>query len=325
LRILFCGADDFSIASLRAVVEAQRHVPGLIHDIHVLHRTAKPTGRGLTKLREVPIKQVATEELNLPTHAIDTFTGWTPPVSVNLIIAVSFGLLVPPRILGHAQYGGLNVHPSLLPDLHGPAPIQHAIIKRRQYTGVTIQTLHPQHFDQGTILAQTPHPGVAIPREITAPELERQLAKAGAELLVDVLKKRKFVPPHEPAGWYATSNGPVSHAPKATKHDLFVDFEQHTLADILARQHAFGNPWCMLPNGHRLILHEVVDTGIIDAAQRAPGLFVDPTLTGGQRLPLIRAACGNIGTLKKSTDEGKKLGHGNDKLLRMLASSSVSS
>lgn len=273
----------------------------------------------------MPIKQVATEELNLPTHAVDTFTGWTPPVSVNLIIAVSFGLLVPPRILGHAQYGGLNVHPSLLPDLHGPAPIQHAIIKRRQYTGVTIQTLHPQHFDQGAILAQTPHPGVAIPRGITAPELERQLAKAGAELLVDVLKTRKFVPPHEPAGWYATSNGPVSHAPKTTKDDLFIDFGQHTLADILARQHAFGNPWCTLPNGHRLILHEVVDTGIIDAAQRAPGLFVDPTLTGGQRLPLIRAACGNIGTLKKSTYEGKKLGHGNDKLLRILAPPNVSS
>lgn len=35
---------------------------------------------------------------------------------INLIIAVSFGLFIPPRILKGAKYGGLNVHPSLLPE-----------------------------------------------------------------------------------------------------------------------------------------------------------------------------------------------------------------
>jgi len=66
----------------------------------------------------VPIKDMAME-LKLPTHEIATFTGWKPPVygteSMSLVIAVSFGLLVPPRILNLATYGGLNVHPSLLP------------------------------------------------------------------------------------------------------------------------------------------------------------------------------------------------------------------
>lgn len=32
------------------------------------------------------------------------------------MIAVSFGLFVPPRILRGAKYGGLNVHPSWLPE-----------------------------------------------------------------------------------------------------------------------------------------------------------------------------------------------------------------
>ena len=35
---------------------------------------------------------------------------------INLVIAVSFGLFVPPRILNGAKYGGLNLHPSLLPE-----------------------------------------------------------------------------------------------------------------------------------------------------------------------------------------------------------------
>ena len=39
-----------------------------------------------------------------------------PPRGINLIIAVSFGLLIPPRILQSAKHGGLNVHPSMLPE-----------------------------------------------------------------------------------------------------------------------------------------------------------------------------------------------------------------
>ena len=43
-----------------------------------------------------------------------------PPKSqgsaINLVVAVSFGLFVPRRILEEAKYGGLNVHPSILPE-----------------------------------------------------------------------------------------------------------------------------------------------------------------------------------------------------------------
>lgn len=52
LRILFCGSDDFSIKSLRALHRARQDTPGLIEAIHVAHRPAKPTGRGLKVLRE---------------------------------------------------------------------------------------------------------------------------------------------------------------------------------------------------------------------------------------------------------------------------------
>lgn len=46
-------------------------------------------------------------DLDKPPHPND--------LPINLIIAVSFGLKVPRRILNNAIYGGLNVHPSLLP------------------------------------------------------------------------------------------------------------------------------------------------------------------------------------------------------------------
>jgi methionyl-tRNA formyltransferase len=62
-----------------------------------------------------PIRSIA-QELQLKLHEVDTFKGWQPPDGINLVIAVSFGLLVPGRILNGAKYGGLNVHPSMLPE-----------------------------------------------------------------------------------------------------------------------------------------------------------------------------------------------------------------
>ncbi|KAF1849588.1 Formyltransferase [Cucurbitaria berberidis CBS 394.84] len=314
LRILFCGSDEFSIASLRALNGVKHDAPQLIDSIHVVHRPAKPAGRGLRTLREVPIKQVSTNELALPTHAIDTFTGWTPPTPINLAIAVSFGLFVPPRILGLARYGGLNVHPSLLPDLRGPAPIEHALLRRREYTGVSIQTLHSKQFDRGTILAQTPAPGIRVPPGLNAVLLEEQLARTGAEMLVDVLKTHRFAPPLEDVGWYDTSDGPIDHAPKITKKDRFIDFSVNTIENILSIQHALGDSWCILPNGDRLIIHKIADTGKIDERGGEPGIWVQK----GYDYPLFRDASGKTGVILESTYAGFKAGQGNAKLLRMF-------
>jgi methionyl-tRNA formyltransferase len=204
LRILFCGSDDFSCASLTALAEEMKSDPRLISDIHVVTRPDKREGRGM-RMRErtlpiivssdmsctdtstVPIKTIA-RSLSLPTHTIDTFTGWSPPPSFppNLIVAVSFGLFVPSRILRAASYGGLNVHPSLLPDLPGASPIPHAILLARRHTGVTLQTLSTEGFDRGAAVARTDP--IPVAPDATLPALTRTLADAGAELLVGALR-----------------------------------------------------------------------------------------------------------------------------------------
>ncbi|KAF2622276.1 Formyltransferase [Macroventuria anomochaeta] len=312
LRILFCGSDEFSIASLRALHDASRHVPGLIEEIHVAHRPAKPTGRGLKVLREVPIAKTASS-LSLPIHTFDTFTGWKPPFSYNLVIAVSFGLLVPPRILGLAKYGGLNVHPSFLPDLRGSAPVEHAILKRRSHTGVSVQTLDPHRFDEGVVLAQTASPGIQIRKDESAEGLEARLADVGAEMLVDVLKEGSFVPPLESRGWYS---GPTDYAPKITKRDRFVDFKAMTMAQILAVQRALGDTWCILPNGDRLVMHQVVEqSNTVDTdGDVQSGLWHEKN--GGELL--FRSACGRVGAIVSSTYAGGKAGKGNAKVGKLL-------
>ncbi|KAI9877868.1 MAG: Methionyl-tRNA formyltransferase [Pleopsidium flavum] len=198
----------------------------------------------------VPIQAVA-KELALPIHNIDTFTGWAPPKPdnepINLIIAVSFGLLVPPRILNGAQYGGLNVHPSMLPDFRGPAPLHHTLLAGRRRTGITLQTLHPQHFDHGTILAQTPYPGFEIPESdtCTVPQLVELVAPIGAAMLVQGIRDRLYVPPSKDVGLFHGREDAQSlkHAPKITSEDRHIDWNSWTAEDVLRRNRVIGPLW----------------------------------------------------------------------------------
>lgn len=52
LRILFCGSDEFSIASLKALHEEHLRRPDSIASIDVVCRPGKRVGRGLKKIRE---------------------------------------------------------------------------------------------------------------------------------------------------------------------------------------------------------------------------------------------------------------------------------
>ena len=133
-------------------------------------------------------------------------------------------------------------------------------------------------------------------------------------MLVAVLKTHKFVPPLEDAGWYATSGGPIAHAPKITKQDRFINFSTHTIDDILCIQHALGDAWCILPNGDRLIIHKIEDTGKIYTFGLEPGIWVQKDY----EYPLFCDASGKIGVILESTYAGSKSGQGNAKLLRMF-------
>ncbi|KAI9701559.1 MAG: Methionyl-tRNA formyltransferase [Candelina mexicana] len=249
LRILFCGSEDFSIASLRAVHDEHIKDPNLIASIDVVCKPGKRVGRGLKGFREVPIKAVA-EDLNLPVHEIPTFTGWNPPEPhnkpINLIVAVSFGLLVPPRILSRAKYGGLNVHPSLLPDFRGPAPLHHTLLSDCKTTGITLQTLHPSKFDHGTILAQTAYP-IPNPETCTVPQLLQYVAPKGAAMLVRGLRDRVFVPPYDeverPEDTAQSLDRPLRRASMIHPEDSHINWGRWPAEEIVRKNRVLGPLW----------------------------------------------------------------------------------
>jgi methionyl-tRNA formyltransferase len=103
----------------------------------------------------------------------------------DLFIVASFGKIIPQRVLNLPRLGCLNVHPSLLPEMRGPAPIQNLILGRGE-VGVTIIKMDSA-MDHGPILAQEKVSLTPWPDHYDV--VEEKLARAGGQLLVKVLSE----------------------------------------------------------------------------------------------------------------------------------------
>lgn len=130
--------------------------------------------------------------------------------------------------------------------LRGPAPIHHAMMRNEKYTGVSLQTLDPKAFDHGVVLAQTPSPGLPIPAAgATLQHLTASLAKIGAEMLVQGLRKGVHVPPYTNAGWMAgqLKGEELVHAPKVSKGESQINWPEWDSTDVARFLNIFSTVW----------------------------------------------------------------------------------
>ncbi|KAG6051831.1 hypothetical protein E4U39_006918 [Claviceps sp. Clav50 group G5] len=265
LRILFCGSDDFSCSSLKALHQEMKRKTGLVESIEVVVLPNMFKGRGMRYVEDGPCKSLA-QDLGLRLYERRTFEDWELPVGTNLIVAVSYGVFIPARILASAKYGGLNIHPSLLPDLHGAAPLHHALLRGETHTGVSLQTLDDKAFDRGIILAQTPSPGIPISPDDNLYSLKNKTAAHGAEMLIQGLRDGLHIPPYRDVGWKAAQLKEQGiekpqHARKTTKDDLMIQ-PDWTAEDFCRRYRTFGKVWvtavyCKSHHSNRIILLDV--------------------------------------------------------------------
>lgn len=127
---------------------------------------------------------------------------------------------------------------------------------------MTIQTLSPTAFDAGTILLQTPPPGVPLPlpaERTTVAALRDELGARGAAMLVEALRRGLHVgpvanppshhlPPHPPPA-HPPSSVVVAlrHAPKITSADRQVRWADAAGAeDVALRARVLGPLWAHL-------------------------------------------------------------------------------
>ncbi|MFN8489773.1 MAG: formyltransferase family protein [Caldilineaceae bacterium] len=95
-----------------------------------------------------------------------------------------FSKRIPATLLTIPPLGFLNVHPSLLPDYRGPAPLFWQLRNGAPHSGVTVHWMD-ENLDTGDIAEQAP---LHLPDGIAGPKADELCAKAGGELLVKVLK-----------------------------------------------------------------------------------------------------------------------------------------
>lgn len=183
MKIVFMGTPDFARDSLSAIYDAGHEIPA------VVTVPDKPKGRGMKLIPcevkeyaiEKDIKVYQPEKLRENKEIVDTIKDINPDV----ICVVAYGKIIPKEILEIPKYGCVNVHPSLLPQYRGSAPIQWAILNGDKETGVTTMYLD-EGMDSGDIILQTKTP---IDKDETSGELWDRLSKIGAELLVETLEK----------------------------------------------------------------------------------------------------------------------------------------
>lgn len=149
LRIVFMGTPDFAVPSLKALIDNEFNVVG------VITAPDKKAGRG-RKIMVSAVKQFALDiKLNIlqPLNLKEeSFIDELKSLNCNLQIVVAFRML-PEIVWKLPTLGTFNLHASLLPQYRGAAPINYAIINGEKTTGLTTFFIDNK-IDTGKIILQ---------------------------------------------------------------------------------------------------------------------------------------------------------------------------
>ncbi len=179
LRIVFMGTPEFAVESLKAMVDNNFNIVG------VVTTPDRPAGRGY-KLQESAVKKYAVEQglkVLQPVKLRDEeFLAELRALEADIQVVVAFRML-PEVVWQMPRLGTFNLHGSLLPQYRGAAPINWAVINGEKKTGVTTFFLKHE-IDTGEIIykAETP-----IGEDDTAGMIHDRLMGIGADLVIKTL------------------------------------------------------------------------------------------------------------------------------------------
>ncbi len=146
MRILFAGTPEIAVPTLRALAEH--------FEVGAVLTNADKKGSRGNALIPSAVKEEAIR-LGLPvvqperlrTEARDLVASY----GCDTLVCFAYGKIFGPRFLSLFSGEKLNIHPSMLPLLRGPSPIQGAILNQYEKTGISIQRLAPE-MDSGDLL-----------------------------------------------------------------------------------------------------------------------------------------------------------------------------
>jgi methionyl-tRNA formyltransferase len=240
LKIIFMGTPDFAVTSLKALVENQYHIVG------VITAPDKPAGRG-RKLNESAVKEYAKSiGLNIlqPTNLKDKdFINELKSLKANLQIVVAFRML-PEVVWQMPEYGTFNLHASLLPNYRGAAPINWAIINGETKTGVSTFFIDDK-IDTGEMILQKE---IQIDINENAGSLHDKLMHLGSKL---VLKTVSLIKKGEVKSTPQKNSENIKTAYKLNKDNCKIDWTDSldNIYNKIRGLSPYPAAWCTLVNG----------------------------------------------------------------------------
>lgn len=250
MGIVFFGTPDFAVPTLRLLVERSEQV------LAVVCQPDKQKGRGRL-LSEPAVKVVARQQgirvIQPQSVRSEEFVSGITRLGPELIVVVAYGKILPPAVLSIPRFGCVNVHASLLPKYRGAAPIQWAVIRGEQKTGVTTM-LMDEGLDTGAVLLKEETP---ISNDDTAETLADRLSVMGAGLLVTTLKGLR-----EGSLTPVPQAGEPSYAPILRKEDGRIVWSKAAveIADLVRGTHPWPGAFCSL-SGERVTVLQARPVG----------------------------------------------------------------
>ncbi len=215
MNIIFMGTPDFSIPSLRTLIESKHNV------LAVVTAPDKQRGRG-RKVSFTSVKDFANNN-NIPVLQPErlknnsSFVDELKQFDADLYVVVAFRIL-PPDVFEIPKYGSFNLHASYLPKYRGAAPIQWALINGEAETGLTTFKL-AEKVDTGNIYLQI---RTDIKTDDNLETLHDKLSAEGSKVVLDtvnLIESGDYVL-HEQDNTLATP------APKITKVAAKIDWNK---------------------------------------------------------------------------------------------------
>ncbi len=245
LRIVFMGTPDFAVATLKALLENDYNVVG------VITAPDRKAGRG-QKLKASAVKEFALKHnLNIlqPTNLkAESFIEELKALNANLQIIVAFRML-PKVVWQMPEFGTFNLHASLLPQYRGAAPIHWAIINGEKKTGVTTFFID-EKIDTGAIILSEE---TDINERTTVGELHDELMDIGSELVV---KTVQLIEKGDVTTVIQPKSGDLKTAYKLNRDNCKVNWTEDldTIYNKIRGLNPFPTAWCFLDNNEDELL-----------------------------------------------------------------------
>jgi len=283
-KIVFMGTPDFSVPILKSLYQNGYPISS------VYTQPPKKSMRG-QKSNISSIQKIA-ENFNLNIRNPNFLSQneeelkYFKSLSVDIVIVVAYGQLIPKEFLSLSKHGFINIHASLLPKWRGAAPIQRAIMNLDEVIGISVMKI-VEKLDSGPIMLKKE---IKLSNEMNTEDVSNQLSKIGSEIILDCLDlieigKAKFV---------EQDHNKATYAQKIDKEEAKISWDEDAIKIIAKINGLYPNPgaWFLFQGERYKVLK-----AILSDLKGQPGSVLDNNLT---------IACGNKSiTIQEIQRQGK--------------------